>query len=387
MCRLGFLSTRGKMDLTTITMLATAHYGRYSNTDGTGYAFWDGTKMKAEKSKEEAELFWLNRDYRQIFADNVIFHVRQGTNGNVTDNNAHPFWNKEGHIAVVHNGILSNYEPFKKKLIQKGYAFTSETDSEIILHAYCEYGEKFTEELNKEGVTGSATILILDKDTIILYTNNTSIKVYDSAFGFVGFSDGQFVTYGEDIKIKKDTLYYFQKGKIIKTTNVKGISEWDYSSVNYGGYSYYWEKNDKGVYVKKACNETVFMRDDDLSDAVERFVSKQFGIPFKNVFAEFAGDKIKIEIEGKKRDLVDAKVWFGHSKYNKREGKLRIIMTVSEFAKDNVNANEKRLIEQLNEYDKYQKKKSESKIEVEYVSDEESRYRKWQDEQRKGFDF
>ncbi len=69
----------------------------------------------------------------------ALGHSRWATHGGVTVANAHPHMNADSTIAIVHNGIIENFEELKKELQGKGYVFKSQTDSEVITHLITEY--------------------------------------------------------------------------------------------------------------------------------------------------------------------------------------------------------------------------------------------------------
>ena len=68
----------------------------------------------------------------QLNGNICIAHTRWATHGGVTINNCHPHLSNNKKIAVVHNGIIENYQELKKDLIKLGYKFLSETDTEVI---------------------------------------------------------------------------------------------------------------------------------------------------------------------------------------------------------------------------------------------------------------
>src|ERR1041384_7043508 len=66
-------------------------------------------------------------------------HTRSATHGAPTDENSHPHFDQSGHIAIVHNGVIENYDRIKARLQKEGHTFQSSTDTEVLAHLIGEH--------------------------------------------------------------------------------------------------------------------------------------------------------------------------------------------------------------------------------------------------------
>lgn len=147
----------------------------YRGYDSTGVALLNGG-LKVYKKKGRVADLEENNIGKDVHSHIGIGHTRWATHGEPSDRNAHPHTSKSGKLAMIHNGIIENYAQIKKELLNKGYSFTSDTDTEVLLNFIEDI--KTNNECNLEEavrialkrVTGAYCILLIneeDPETII----------------------------------------------------------------------------------------------------------------------------------------------------------------------------------------------------------------------------
>ena len=234
----------------------------YRGYDSAGIAVRDG-EGETEVIKAKGRLKVLSEktnDGESVPGTCGIGHTRWATHGEPSENNAHPHVSDDGNVVAVHNGIIENYQELKDKLLRKGYAFYSETDTEVAVKLVDYYYKKYegtpVDAINHAMVRirGSYALAIMFKD----YAEEIYVARKDSPM-ILGVSDGESYVASDVPAILKYTrnVYYIgnlemarvRKGEIT-FYNLDGEEiqkqmktiEWDAEAAEKAGFEHFMMK-------------------------------------------------------------------------------------------------------------------------------------------------
>lgn len=230
----------------------------YRGYDSAGIAVFNNNEIEVAKAKGRLAVLSEKTDNgNKVKGTMGIGHTRWATHGEPSDINSHPHLSMSGRFAVVHNGIIENYISLKKKLIDKGFEFISETDTEVIAHLFEYYYtgdilDTMVKVINR--VEGSYALGVLCSDY-----PDSFIAVRKSSPLIVGIGEGENFIASDVTAILKHTrnIYRLEDNEIVvlKRNSVTVYNkdkeeikkemftvDWDVSAAEKGGYEHFMMK-------------------------------------------------------------------------------------------------------------------------------------------------
>lgn len=237
----------------------------YRGYDSAGIALLKNGILRVCKKKGRVGTLAEEVRKMNFSANTGISHTRWATHGSVTDANAHPHVSSDGNFALVHNGIIENYESIKNFLSTKGYTFSSQTDSEVLVNLIAYHYSQRTDEntenrfmeavrkalLHVEGTYGIAVLCRFNDGEIVAARKGSPLLigvgknerlVSSDVLGFAGRASN--VIYLEDNQI---ALVTADSCDIVTTCN-KPINytvseiDWNLESADLGNCKHYMQK-------------------------------------------------------------------------------------------------------------------------------------------------
>ena len=226
----------------------------YRGYDSAGVAIYQEGNLVIRKRKGRLKVLDDTLKEAPIAGHSGIGHTRWATHGAPSDENSHPHTSMSGDIAVVHNGIIENYVKLKEWLGSKGYAFTSQTDTEVVAHLVDYYYEGDLMAAVQEAVRrleGSYALGVISKahpDELIAARKDSPL--------ILGLGEGEnfiasdipailnrtrqiYLLEDKEIaKVTKDSISIFDEYNMPVQRDIFHV-EWDVESAEKGGYPHF----------------------------------------------------------------------------------------------------------------------------------------------------
>lgn len=233
------------------------HHLEYRGYDSCGVAFHNDGHIEIRKNVGTVDEVHGKENLRRIESYVGIAHTRWATHGRVTRDNAHPHQSSSCEFVIVHNGIIANYKALRAQLVEAGYAFVSETDTEVIAQlleqqhrVLGEVEAAWVATLRRlEGSYALAMISTHDPDRIYCARHESPLIIgIGSGSNYVGSDFNAFIEYTKNTVILDDGEYgivskdsYSVKSLATGDPVVKTVTvvPWDPELAGKSGYPHY----------------------------------------------------------------------------------------------------------------------------------------------------
>ena len=198
----------------------------YRGYDSSGIAVCKASKIIVQKYQGRLKVLEDHLLHNPITGHVGIGHTRWATHGAPSDRNSHPHCSEDGLIALVHNGIIENYQELRAELISKGYHFLSETDTEVIAHLIrdCYQGDFLNAVIDAvkqlKGAYALAIVCANEPDKVIAVRKDSPLVIgLGKGENFIASDIPAILEYTRDV-------YLIDNGTIAVLTN-KSVSLFD----------------------------------------------------------------------------------------------------------------------------------------------------------------
>jgi|TARA_R100000479_G_scaffold176508_1_gene131588 glucosamine--fructose-6-phosphate aminotransferase (isomerizing) len=307
----------------------------YRGYDSAGIALYDGSDIQLCKTQGKvADLEAKAEKNISLKGTLGIGHTRWATHGVPNDINSHPHYSNSGDLVIIHNGIIENYASIKKELINRGYTFTSDTDTEVLVNLIEEVKKQEDVKLGKavqialNQVVGAYAIALFDKnkpDEIVVAKLGSplAIGIGDDEF-FVASDASPFIEFTNNaIYLEDQEMAIIRRGRDVKVRKIKGDKlvapyvqelQLNLEQIEKGGYDHFMLKEIyeqpsviKDTYRGRLLADKGIVRLGGLEDHIKRFTnadriiivacgtSWHAGLVAEYVFEDLA--RIPVEVE------------------------------------------------------------------------------------------
>jgi glucosamine--fructose-6-phosphate aminotransferase (isomerizing) len=273
----------------------------YRGYDSAGIAIYDGSNIQLSKTKGKvADLDTKAKKELTSKGNLGIGHTRWATHGVPNDVNSHPHYSNSGDLVIIHNGIIENYDTIKKELIKRGYTFTSDTDTEVLVNLIEDVIKKEKVKLGKavqialNQVVGAYAIVVFDKNkpnelVAAKLGSPLAIGVGENEF-FIASDASPFIEYTNNaIYLEDEEMAVIRRHKGVKIRKIKDDSlvepyihelQLNLEQIEKGGYDHFMLKEIyeqpnviKDTYRGRLLADQGIIKLGGLEDHIQKFVN------------------------------------------------------------------------------------------------------------------